>query len=175
MSTEETMEHVRASVDRIRKGLARMDSLGRGTARTRARIRDGLACEIEDGRWSFTADLPEKGGGTGTGPDPGVYGRAALASCLAVGYSMWAAWRGLPLSSLEVVVEADYDARPEYGVGDDPPGYEAIRWIVHVESPAPREEILDVLATAEARSPYLALFRDPQNLAREVRINEEDH
>jgi uncharacterized OsmC-like protein len=162
---------IRSAVQRARAGLARLDSLGRGTASTRARIRDGLTCQVEDGRWSFVADMPEKAGGGGTGPDPGVFGRAALASCLAVGYTMWAAHEGLPLTSLEVEVQADYDVRAEYGVGDGTPGYEGIRWIVRVESPAPEDRILQVLATAEARSPFLTLFREPQDVRREVRIN----
>lgn len=167
-----TDERIRAAVERVRKALTRMDSVGRGTARTRARIRDGLTCDVEDGPWSLTVDMPEKAGGRGEGPDPGVLGRGSLASCLAVGYSVWAAHQGVPLTSLEVEVEADYDARPEYGVGNGAPGYEALRWIVRVESPAPEEEVLEVLATAEARSPLLALFRNSQDLDREVRVNE---
>ena len=151
--------------------MGRLDSVGRGTARTRARIREGLTCEIEDGQWTLTADMVEKAGGSGEGPDPGVYGRAALASCLAVGYSMWAADRGVSLTSLEVEVQADYDARPEYGMGDGPPGYEAIRWIVRIESPSPDEEVLEVLRIAEARSPYLAIFRSPQKASRELYLN----
>lgn len=159
---------IHAAVDRARKGLARRDSVGRGTARTSARIRDGLTCQVEDGRWAFTVDMPEKVGGGGEGPDPGVFGRGALASCLAVGYSLWAAYAGTPIDSLEVEVQADYDVRPQYGIGDGGPEYEEIRWIVRVESPASEEEVREVLATAEERSPYLALFRNPQQLRREV-------
>lgn len=163
-------ERIRTAIDRARTALARMDSVGRGTARTRARVRDGLTCEIEDGRWSLVADMPEKAGGSAQGPDPGVFGRAALASCLAVGYSMWAAHEGVPLTSLEVEVEADYDARPEYGVGDGAPGYEGLRWIVRVESPAPEADVHRVLATAEARSPWLAVFRQPQEVQRQLQF-----
>ena len=35
-----------------------------------------------------TASLTEKYGGTNEGPNPGVLGRAALGSCLALGYAM---------------------------------------------------------------------------------------
>jgi len=171
-SSTDTTATIRTAIDRARKAMTRMDSVGRGTARTRARIQDGLTCRVEDGSWSFTADMPEKAGGAGQGPDPGVYGRAALASCLAVGYSMWAAHKGVPLNSLEVEVQADYDVRPEYGLGDGAPGYEEIRWIVRVDSPAPEEDVLEVLATTEARSPWLAVFQDPRKLHRQVEINQ---
>jgi uncharacterized OsmC-like protein len=171
MANEAPEDRIRVAIDRVRRALSRLDSVGRGTARTQARIRDGLTCEVEDGPWRFTADLPAKAGGMGEGPDPGVYGRAALATCLAAGYSMWAAYHDVPLTSLKVEVEADYDARPEYGVTDEPPGYKAVRWIVEVQSPAAEDEILEVMDLAEARSPFLAVFRDPQKLHREVRIN----
>ena len=173
MSTErhDPAEAIRSAVERVRTAMGRMRSVGRGTARTRARIENGLTCRVEDGQWSFTADMPEKVGGASAGPDPGVYGRAALASCLGIGYSIWAAHRGVPITSLEVEVEADYDARAEYGMGDGSPGYEEIRWIVRIESPASREAVLEVLETAEARSPWLTVFRGPQELRRSVELN----
>ncbi len=161
---------IRASVDRIHAALERMDSFGRGTASTRARIREGLTCQVEDGAWSFTADMPSKAGGSAEGPDPGVFGRASLASCLAIGYSLWAAHAGVPITELEVEVQADYDTRAQFGIGDDSPAYRTIRWIVHVQSPAPEAEVREVLDLAEVRSPYLTLFREPQELRREVRI-----
>lgn len=169
--TTEPSEGIRTATDRARTALTRLSSAGRGTARTRARVVDGLTCRVDDGRWSFTADMSEKAGGGAKGPDPGVLGRAALASCLAVGYVRWAAHAGVRLDSLEVEVEADYDARAEYGLTEGPPGYEALRWTVRVESDAPEEELRRILATAEERSPWLALLRDPQHLDRTVIID----
>ncbi len=166
-----TPEFIRQKWCRVRSALSRFTSVGRGTAMTLARIDGGLTCRIEDGDWRLTADIPEKGGGSGLGPDPGVLGRGALASCLAIGYTAWAAYHELPIDALEVEVQADYDARPEYGVGEGTPGYEAIRWIVRVESPASEAEIRDVLAIAEARSPFLALFRNAQDLERSLELN----
>lgn len=168
-----TQETIRTATQRARRAMELRATVGRGTAHTRARVEDGLTCRVEDGDWHLTADMPEKVGGGGQGPDPGVYARTGLATCLAVGYSLWAAEKGVPLTSLEVEVEADYDARPEFGMGDQPPGYEALRWTVRVESPEPRERVEEVLATAEACSPLLALFREPQRIERSVRINEE--
>ncbi len=163
-------ETIRTAIERARAGLSRLDSVGRGTARTRVRLGDGLTCRVEDGRWSFTADMSEKAGGGAEGPDPGVYGRAGLASCLAVGYAMWAAHEGVPLTGLEVEVQADYDVRAEYGIGAGTPGYEALRWVVRVESPAPDAEVHRILELAEARSPWLHLLREPQELKRAVEI-----
>ena len=170
MSAPDPAARIRRSVGRVRTALTRLESAGRGTASTRARIDEGLTCRVEDGEWSFTSDLSEKVGGDGAGPDPGVFGRASLASCLAIGYALWAAHAEVPLTSVEVEVEADYDTRSQFGIGDDSPAYRELRWIVRVESPAPEAEVRDVLALAEERSPYLALFRDPQTLRRELHI-----
>lgn len=164
-------ERIKTAVERSVKAMTLRPTIARGTAVTRVRARQGLTCEIEDGRWTLTADMPAKVGGEASGPDPGVFGRSALGSCLAVGYLMWAARREVPVDSLEVEIQADYDARGEYGVGDVRPGYEEIRYIVTVESEAPEAEIREWLDEAEPHIPYLEVFRRPQNLRRELRIN----
>ena len=43
------------------------------------------------------ADMPKGAGGAASAPTPGVYGRAALGSCLAMGYTMYAAELGVPI------------------------------------------------------------------------------
>src|SRR5262249_53768554 len=103
-------------------------------------------------------------------PTPGVLGRAALGSCLAIGYMMRAAAFGVPIASLEVEVQADYDAGALYGVGEAPPGYTEIRYIVTVESNASEEALRRGLDEADAHSPYLDVFRRAQKCVRDVRI-----
>jgi uncharacterized OsmC-like protein len=162
---------IRAAFQRSVQILTRRPALGRKTDVTRVRLHDGLTCEIEDGDWKLTADLATKSGGNGLGPTPGVFGRAALGSCLAMCYVMWAAELGVPLTEVEVEVQADSDARGMYGVAHTPPGYQELRYIVSVTSPAAEADIMRILDTAEAHSPYLSVFRQPQNVKREVRIN----
>lgn len=162
-------ERIRTAFERNAKALALRPSIGQGTAVTTVRLRDGLTCEIEDGPWSLTADLSESHGGREEGPDPGVLGRAGLGSCLAAGYAMWAARRGVPIHELTVEIEADYDARPELGVVDDlSPAYSEVRVIVTVESEAPEAEVCEVLSEAEAHSPWLKIFQEPVRVVREA-------
>ncbi|NIV03707.1 MAG: OsmC family peroxiredoxin, partial [Calditrichae bacterium] len=61
-----------------------------------------------------------KHGGNNQGPNPGIFGRAALGSCLAIGYMRWAAKLGVPISKIDIEVQTDYDARGEYGVAKVP-------------------------------------------------------
>src|SRR5712692_7767785 len=98
----ERTEQIRQSFERNAKAMALRPSIGQGTAVTKVRLRDGLTCDVEDGNWKMTVDASQKSGGDGRGPDPGVYGRTALGSCLAIGYMFWAAKLGVTFSSLEV-------------------------------------------------------------------------
>jgi hypothetical protein len=68
-------------LDRNARALELRPSIGQGTARTTARLAEGLRCEVREGPWTLTVDMGEKSGGSGSGPNPGVLGRASLASC----------------------------------------------------------------------------------------------
>src|SRR5438067_10948322 len=95
-------EQLKHTFERNAKALALRPSAGQGTAVTRVRLREGLTCDVEDGGWKLTVDMSAKSGGDGRGPDPGVYGRTALGSCLAIGYALWGAKAGIVFSRLEV-------------------------------------------------------------------------
>jgi uncharacterized OsmC-like protein len=163
-------DKIRTAFDRATKALRLRDSIGRGTAVTRVTMREGFTCEVEDGRWNLTVDMSEKTGGDGRGPDPGVMGRTALGSCLAIAYRQWLIQCDVPLERLRIEIQADYDVRAEYGVTDGSPAYEEIRYVVTVESDAPEEEIVKALDKAEKHCTYLVIFREPQRVVRELRI-----
>jgi len=114
--------------------------------------------------------MPKTAGGTEAGPTPGFYGRAALGSCLAIGYMMRAAKMGVPIRALEVEVQADYDDGALFGVSDAPPGYSEIRTIVTVESSAPEADVRRVLDEADRHSPYLDVFSRAQKCTRTLNL-----
>src|SRR3989442_13126498 len=99
---DERIERIKSTFERNAKAMTLRPSLGQGTARTKVTLRDGLTCDVEDGNWKMTVDLSPKSGGDGRGPDPGVYSRTALGSCLAIGYTLWSARLGGPFQSLVV-------------------------------------------------------------------------
>jgi uncharacterized OsmC-like protein len=161
---------LKTAFERSAKALTLRPSLGRDTGITKARVREGLVCDIEAGPWRFVADMPKGVGGSEIAPTPGAYGRAALASCLAIGYTMHAAHLGVPIRALEVEIRADYDDGAFFGVSDAPPGYLHVQYVVTVESSAPEADVLRVLDEGDAHSPYLDVFRRSQTCARTVRI-----
>ena len=92
--------HIRTVLERNVRAVTLKPAVGRNTARTRVRLKPGLECEVAEGQWTLTVAMSEKSGGTSAGPNPGVLGRGALGSCLALGYAMWAARMGVELDSL---------------------------------------------------------------------------
>ncbi|MFO1036200.1 MAG: OsmC family protein [Geminicoccaceae bacterium] len=164
-------ETIRRVAERNVHLLALKPEKGLLTGRTRARLVDGLRCEIEEGLWRLAADMPAKAGGTETAPTPGMLGRGALASCLAIGTASWAARLGIAIDAVEVEVEADFNARGELGMGEVAPGYSEVRYRISVQSPASRAEIDALLDRVERHSPYLDVFGRPVPLKRTVHLN----
>jgi len=163
-------ERVKTAVERTVKALTLKPSLGRSTGHSTVTVKDGLTCEVVEGSWRFVVDMPTSVGGASAGPSPGVYGRGAFGSCLAIGYMMRAAREGVVIDSLTVDVEADYDDGALFGTVDAPAGYSEVRYTVTVESHANKADILRVLDEADAMSPYLDVFSRAQRCVRRVEI-----
>jgi uncharacterized OsmC-like protein len=164
---------IREALERSAKAVSLKPAIGQKTGRTKVRLRAGLQCDIEDGAFRLTAGAGPATGGSGDGPSPGALGRGALGSCLAIGYACWAARLDVPVDSIEVDVEADYDVRGELGVSDDvPPGYTDVRYTVTITSRAPEADIQRIVDTAEQYSPYRDIFARATPVHRQVRIVE---
>jgi hypothetical protein len=115
---------VREALERNVKAVLLRPGVAKGTAATKAVLHPGLDCTVTEGPYELKVGMTEKYGGHGGSPNPGVLGRGALASCLAVGYGIWSARLGVPCEAIEVEVQADYDVRGELGVSDEVrPGY----------------------------------------------------
>jgi uncharacterized OsmC-like protein len=170
MNETSTTDRIRTAFQRNAKAVELRPSLGQKTVVTRVRITDGLRCEIEEGRWKIISDASEKSGGTGAGPDPGMLGRAALGSCLALGYVMWAAHLDVLVESVGVELQSDFDARGQYGQDGIRAGHREIRYVVRVVSPAPEADVHRVVDAADAASMYLDTFANTQDLVRRIEI-----
>ena len=148
---------------------------GKVTALSRTIAKDGLTCEVNEGDWKFKVDLPESAGGNNQGPTPGVFGRAAFGSCLAITYLMYASHRDITIHELSVDVEADYDDAILFGVGDGPAGYSELRYTVNIVTDADEETITNLINESEKASTYLDVFRDPQKVNRTINLKSQQH
>lgn len=165
-----SQQEIKEALSRGAKALSLRPSLGLGTGISKAKIINGLSCEVTEGNYKLFADMPESVGGNATGPTPGVYGRAAFGSCLAMGYMMKASAMNIKIDSLEVEVQADYDDGALLGTSSAAPGYLEVRYTVTIESDAPESEILQMLDIADKQSPYLDVFSRQQKCIRNVQI-----
>ena len=163
-------QKIKEAFTRSVKALSLKPSLGLGTRTSKARITNGLSCEITEGNWKLMTDMPEGAGGNASAPTPGVYGRAALGGCLAIAYKMYAAKMNIVIDALEVEVQADFDDGALFGTSDVPPGYLEVRYTVTVESDATREELIKFIDETDRHSPYLDVFSRGQKCVRTVNI-----
>jgi uncharacterized protein with PIN domain len=77
---------------------------------------------------------------------------------------------GIPITSIEVIIEADWDMGAVFGTIDTVVGYSEVRYCVKVESSASEEQIIELLDIGDKHSPYLDVFSRAQSCKRKVEI-----
>lgn len=163
-------ETLKKTFERNRKAVQLRPEMGKSTAVTKVRLRDGTTCEVEHKHWKFKVDIGKAEGGNDAGPGPGILERGALGSCLAIGYSQQAALAGVPIHRIEVEVESDVDARGMLGIDDRPPGFKELRCKVLIESTADENRIREIIERTERHSPVLDDFKRAIPVRRDLTI-----
>lgn len=163
---------IKLALERCKKAFTLKPAMGKSTAISKVRMVNVLTFEINEGKWKFSVDMSEGIGGNNTAATPGVYGRAALGSCLAIGYIMTAAELSIPIKNLEVEVQADFNDGALLGTADKniQPGYLQVRYTVTVKSDAPEEKIIQMLDESDKHSPYLDVLSRAQKCVRNINI-----
>lgn len=159
----------------IKQCLERFDNLirkrpetGQFTTTTTARLTGGLSSVIEEGPWKFVCDMPETFGGGDTGPGPSFYGRAAIASCVAMGIAANFAREELPLDDVQVAVETDVDMS-EKDKRSTP--FLAFRMRVNVETSAPASEAQRLVKAAVEGSTWRGNTRTAFDVPVDATVN----
>lgn len=166
----ERTDQIRQALDRAQAVFAAKPAAARVTKRGRATLLQGLECQYTEESFTVCADMPGPLGGEGKALSPGGYARAALSMCLAIGYAVHAARRGITLHKVEVDIEADTDLGSIFGFPGIACGYSELRYAVRVASDAPEEAVLAAIEEADARSPVLDSWRRAQRIVRSVAI-----
>ena len=165
-----TQQEIKQKFERNEKVLTLKPKLGLSTGVSVTRVIDGLKCEIKEGNWTLNTDMPKQIGGNSSAPTGGVLGRAALGSCLATGYMLWASKLDIDIKTLEISIEADYDDGALFATSNSNAGYSEVRYKVNIESPSSPAEIEAFLNEADKRSPYLDVFSRALSCIREVKL-----
>lgn len=138
-----------------------------------ARITEQLQCDVSGPNGErLTTDMPPAMGGSASGPNPGWFLRAALASCTATVIAMRAATLGVSLSILEVTVESESDNRGILGLDDGvSAGLGAVRTRVKIGAPSVSADVLrDLVNWADAHSPVVCTIRQPPSCSLEIEV-----
>lgn len=104
--------------------------------------------------------------GEDTAPAPGEIVLSGLGGCIAVGITAIATWKQVKLTKLELFLEGDIGNAAAWGAGgaDRIPnqmGFQEIRVKVNVEGDASREELDEIVKSANYFSPVANTMRNP--------------
>src|SRR5215510_12240081 len=84
----------------------------------------------------FTVDEPEALRGGNVAANPAEYALAALGSCQAITYRVWAAQLGIRVDKVEIGIDGDIDLRGFFGIDDHiRAGFNAVRIRVNLSGP----------------------------------------
>ena len=112
-------DDIRSAQERALSIFEQKPSAALSSAKTWGRLDEGLHCTVSSGQLDVRMDMPKALGGDGSAPTPGFFVRAGLIGCVAIGIKMTAAREGIPLESVAVDVEMDFDNGAMLGLGDN--------------------------------------------------------
>jgi uncharacterized OsmC-like protein len=170
---ERVVQRIADALQRLNSTLDRRRDFGRYTGSSVTTLMEGLRCETVAGGFTIASDLRPALGGEGSAPTPTVLLSSALGACLAMGYQLRAAERGIELTSVRVTVETDSKLggmlRCDAAV---PPGFTEVRYRVALESPARPSDLEQFVELADRLSPVLDALTRVNRIQRTVSINE---
>lgn len=131
-------------------------------AHARVEPRTGIR-QVRTGEFQFLNDSPTSFAGYGIAPTVEEHVIGVLGTCLTHIYEVQAATRHVVLDSLELRFEAELT--PRNGSGEkEPPRFRDVRYSVHIESPAPKDQIEQLRNAVEATCPVYNLIKDAQTI-----------
>jgi uncharacterized OsmC-like protein len=116
--------------------------------------------------FTIKIDEPNELGGTNQFANPQEHLLAAMNACMLVGYVVGCSMEGIELEELRIETEGDIDLRGFLGLDPDmKPGYDEIRYTVHIKGNGTAEQFQKVHETVCATSP------NRFNMANAIKLN----
>jgi putative redox protein len=123
---------------------------------------DGVACRSEIREHALAIDEPMALGGTDTGPNPVELVLAALGTCQAITYRIWAGLMGIRLDEVRFETEGDIDIAGLLGVREGVrPGLGGIRHRVILIGPETEDRYRELMAAVDEHCPVLDIVTNP--------------
>jgi uncharacterized OsmC-like protein len=134
-------------------------------------ILDGVHCISAIRDHSMDIDEPEMIGGTDLGPNPVEIVLAALGTCQAITYRIWASMLGITLDRVTFETEGDIDLNGLLGLRDGVrPGFRQIRHRVVLFGPETEERYRELAETVDRHCPVYDIVANPIPLERTVEV-----
>ena len=127
----------------------------RGGTRSDAKVSNcGIGGQGVPRDFTIKVDEPLELCGTNQHPNPQETLLAALNACMMVGYTALCALEGIELEELRIETEGDIDLRGFLRIDETvKPGYEDIRYTVHIKGDGTPEQFENIHRTVMATSP----------------------
>jgi uncharacterized OsmC-like protein len=120
----------------------------------------------------FRTDEPLELAGSNTVPNPQEYLMGALNACMVVGYVALSTHFGIELETLEIDCEGEIDLRGFLGLSKDvKPGYDEIRYTVHIKGNGTEEQFRQIHEMVKATSPNYFNISQPVKLVSNLIID----
>ena len=162
---------IKASLERLELALETRPSFGHDTTRNRAVMGDSFKTECREDETEWVADMPTGVGGTQSGPTPGVFGRACLASCIVMGIRIAAERRGVRLDKVTADLSMDWDSRGLFGMDDVSPGPFNVAVNLNLAGDAREEVLNEIVAEGMRHSPWVIALTQPHMITTDVVIS----
>lgn len=163
------MTDISDAIRRLELALDSRPGFGSHTARATSTVTGGLRCTTVEDAWTIASDVSQPLGGSASAPSPSALVRAALGSCLAIGYAMRAARHGIELDSVTVTVETEGTiAGMLLCDSTEPAGFRSISYHVEVASSSRHEDVMRIVDEGDRLSPLLDVLRRDHDLRRTV-------
>lgn len=160
--------NIRTAQERIMAVFSRKPAAAQTTESARATLSEGLRCVVQEGDTQTVMDMPAGIGGSGTAAKPGVFARATVAGCVAIGVKLTAAREGVTLRSITVDITMDFDDSALFGMGTASAAPLDTRLTIRLDSDANEDQLASLVDQALSCDPYFLALRDAQSVQTQI-------
>lgn len=157
--------------DRQARVMARRPELARSAGHARVRLSDGPSGVVAEGDAAWVIHRPAAGVARAARVDPAQLLRASLVANLALDHRMWGARLEIPMSSVEVELHTEDDARGQLLLETDvSPGWQRMHIVVTVVSAAPLDDVARVVDCSNRHCLVLATLSREIERTHQLRV-----
>ena len=174
----QSLENVKVSVKNIIDKANEDPEFGKFKYYVNTKWEGGTLCKNQIRRaHKLLVDEPPAFGGNDLSASPVELILAALGSCQQIMYAALASVRDIPLEECDITLKANLDVRGLLGINADKkvfPGFSNISYETNIKSPAPKEQIEQLVEDVEKQCPVMDMLSRTVDVDGSTFINEKE-